>query len=152
MIPRFGYPGLDSIHSALTITIVSVGNEDGRPIYPRAFTDVFPFYMNIYYWWSPAELLSLDCDVCWSVFNLGPFFIHCVNLSQAPMQDSDTDIQSSDTFSDANPFLSSFHTETLWCLMDYDAGALVWPAMPMSHPKIFWNILNFVLAFEFCQS
>jgi len=42
MIPLFGYSGPHSIHSSLTITIVSVGNEDGcAPSIPdRAFTDV----------------------------------------------------------------------------------------------------------------
>jgi len=45
------------------------------------------------------------------------------------MQDSDTDVKSSHAFSDTNPFLSSFHTETLRCLMVHDAGAMGWPAM-----------------------
>ena len=36
----FGYPGPHRVHSAHTVNIISVGDEDGRPLYPRAFTDV----------------------------------------------------------------------------------------------------------------
>jgi len=44
MIPRFGYPELHSIHSALTITIVSVGKEDGRtPSIPEPSQMYFHF-------------------------------------------------------------------------------------------------------------
>jgi len=44
MIPRFGYPGLHSIHSALTITIVPVGNEDGcTPSIPEPSQTYFHF-------------------------------------------------------------------------------------------------------------
>ena len=102
-------------HNTLTGDVIQYCYPDDI-IFSILFTSLdrtYFHFMSIYYWWLTAELFSLDCDV----FNQGPLFIDCVNIS---MQNSDADIQCSHAFSDTNPFLSSWWSyDVSWIMIPH---------------------------------